>query len=535
MSSAAEVLDGHISLDIECLDRIYLNGYVPSLQVGGQVVTFMRSQLGQKIPSPAIFRKLGDRFRKGVREFAEDEGIPVIQAKKGERKLDLVRPMLRSAEREGRFGVVAILRAQEYQNVFAAYRRELPPGHLPFFNFVKADRRVTCFYFYVFDREFGPGFVKICSYFPYPIKVWCNGHEWAKRQACKAGLEFQPLSNGFASCEDSEALQKICSRLDAKEIQRFFERWMAVLPAPLTTEEQKAGYGWELSMRQIEVARTLVFSAPRHARSFVESLVRDNMGIGRPHEVELIFAGRPVRRGRPRTTNPETFKTKIVTRGVDVTVNIFYKRSRMKQYLKEGRALRIEFVVNSPDDLRVQRRLKNLPELLEKALEANRRILHYQHAGQDCAIGPTLFERIQQPYVREGQRTGALRFGDLRVMALAGALCHLLNAMTGFTNRSLRARVAALLGQDFTARQMTYDLRRLRLHGLIEKVQGHTYQLTQDGLRFAIFYCKLADRVITPLFDPDRPNAPQDLRKALRSIETSIGDSFDRARLPSAA
>ena len=288
-------------------------------------------------------------------------------------------------------------------------------------------------------------------------------------------------------------------------------------------------------MRQIEVARTLVFSAPRHARTFVESLVRDNMGIGRPHEVELIFTGKPVRLGRPRTVNAETFKTKIVTRGVDVTVNIFYKKSRMKQYLKEGRALRIEFVVNAPGDLRVQRRLKNLPELLEKALEANRRILHYQHAGQDCAIGPTLFERIQQPYVWEGHRTGALRFGDLRVMALAGALCHLLNAMTGFTNRSLRARVAALLGQDFSARQMTYDLRRLRLHGLIEKVQGHTYQLTADGLRFAIFYSKLADRVMTPIFDLDRPNASRDLRKALTSIERSIDDSFKRAGLPCAA
>ena len=123
-----------------------------------------------------------------------------------------------------------------------------------------------------------------------------------------------------------------------------------------------------------------------------------------------------------------------------------YKHSRVKQYLKEGRAYRIETVINKPSDLGLLARLDHLPELVERARQVNHRVLMIERAGQGCAIGTALFERIHQPYNREGQRTGALRFGDPRAMALAGALCCVVHAVTGFSNKSLRGLVAGLLG-----------------------------------------------------------------------------------------
>ena len=78
-----DLLDGHVALDVECLDRIYLNGYVPNLQVAGQVVSFMTQHLGCPIPSPAIMEKIGTRFRRAVSEFAEAEHIPVVRFRKG--------------------------------------------------------------------------------------------------------------------------------------------------------------------------------------------------------------------------------------------------------------------------------------------------------------------------------------------------------------------------------------------------------------------------------------------------------------------
>jgi hypothetical protein len=536
MVTVTELVREHAGLVIESLDRIYLNGYVPKLQVSGQVVSFMTQHLKRPIPSPAVFEQIGTRFRNQVERFAKDEDVAVIRFAKAERKIDRMRDLLQVAAKRNRFGVVAIGVSQEFQKVFSAHRRKRDtPSGAPWFNFVKADRRVTCYYFYILDEDFGECFIKICSYFPYPIKVWCNGHEWAKRQAAKNGLSHTALSNGFASCEDPAALQALCDELGPKQIQSLFERWIQRLPRPLTDNDRDAGYWWELSMRQIEVAHTLVFDAPHHARTFFEAIVRDNLGLGRPHEVELIFSGRPMRRGRPRK-RPEIFKTKVVTHGVEVRVNVFYKHSRIKQYLKDGRALRIETVVNNPDDFGVRRRLENLPQLQAKARAANRRILDVQCAGQGCAIGPTLFERIQQPYVREGQRTGALRFGDKRAMALAGSLSQTLHAVAGFTNGSLRALVAGLLGTPYSSRQMTYDLRRLRLHGLIERAQGRRrYYLTAQGQLFAVFYCKLGERVIPPLFASDQPTTPPKLRRALAVIDTYVDDYFRQAALRPAA
>ena len=181
-----DLLDGHVVLDIECLDRIYLNGYVPSLQVAGQVASFMTQHLGYPIPSPAIMEKIGTRFRRAVSEFAEAEHIPVVRFRKGDRKIEVMRRHVAAQAATGRSGVAAIGVAQEYQNVFAVTARQRSNG-VPWFSFTKADRRVTCFYFYLWDAGSGPGFIKICAYFPYPVKVWINGHEWAKRQAAGPG------------------------------------------------------------------------------------------------------------------------------------------------------------------------------------------------------------------------------------------------------------------------------------------------------------------------------------------------------------
>ena len=303
-----DVLEGHVSLEVSCVDRLYLNAYVPKLQVGGQLVTFLTQHLGYPIPSPALLEKIGNRFRREVKDFAVEHRVPILQLKKpdrtrwDDRKLDHVRPYLDRADAEGRSGVVAIVAAQEFQWVFSAKNRSEKPG-VACFEFVKEERRVGTYYFYIADPEFGPGFIKICTYFPYPAKVWLNGHEWAKRQARHQGLGFRELANGFAACEDPDALQAICDRFGAGDVQAFFDRWTRVIPTPYTAADRAAGYFWELSMRQVEVSRTLVFDDPRRARSFFEALVTDNVGIGRPEQVAMVFA-RPLRRPTKHPSHP---------------------------------------------------------------------------------------------------------------------------------------------------------------------------------------------------------------------------------------
>jgi len=528
-----DVLDGHVALDLECMDRIYLNGYVPNLQVSGQVASFMTAHLGYPIPSPAIMEKIGTAFRGAVDRFAEDNKIPVVRFGKDDRKIDRMRPYLARQAATGRAGVAAIGVAQEFAPVFLATKKGA--GAAVWFSFTKANRRVTCYYFYLWDDDFGPAFVKVCAYFPYPMKIWVNGHEWAKRQAAKAGIKFTELSNGFATCSDPVGLQAICDRLGPGVITVFAERWWSILPLPLTEHDRAAGYWWELSMRQVETSRTLVFDAPRHARGFFEALVTDNLDIGRPEVIELIFR-RGQRRGRPAAGQ---FKTKVVTYGTEVNVNAFYRHSRIKQYLKDGRALRIETVINDPDDLGCLRRLVHLDELQARARAVNTALLDTERVGQGCVLASPAFERIAQPTLTEdGRKAPALRFGDPRVQALAGALCTTSLAVTGITNKSLRALMTGLLGGgNYTMNQASYDLARLRTNGLITRIPAkNRYRLTNDGLRFAIFYTKVHDRLLRPLLAADQPPAPPPIRKALRTINIHIAETIDQARLlPKAA
>ncbi len=139
-----DVLDGHVVLDIQCLDRIYLNAYVPKLQTSAQVVAFLSGHLGYPFPSPALFNQIGQRFRRAVASFAEANDIPWVKFGKDDvgGKLELMRPHLARQAVTGQSGVAAIGVAQEFQRVSTAYERQTSTGAVQWW-FTKADRRVT--------------------------------------------------------------------------------------------------------------------------------------------------------------------------------------------------------------------------------------------------------------------------------------------------------------------------------------------------------------------------------------------------------
>jgi hypothetical protein len=164
-----DVLEGHVALEVECVDRLILNAYVPALQVPGQLVRFLCGHLGHPIPSPVMLGRIGDRFRARTRRFVKERQIPVLQLRApdrsrwDDRKVDHVRPHLERAEREGRFGVVALVVAEEFQRVWSARNRARKPG-VASLEFFWERRRVGAYYFYILDAEFGPAFINSNTY-----------------------------------------------------------------------------------------------------------------------------------------------------------------------------------------------------------------------------------------------------------------------------------------------------------------------------------------------------------------------------------
>jgi hypothetical protein len=532
MTDINEILKDHISLDIECIDRIYLNGYIPTLQVGGQLVKFLHHQ-GYQIPSPSLLGKMTDKYKQDVERFAKAEGIDLIHFERGVRKDDVA--VQYREQFEGEEGVLFIGIAQERATAFKG-RKKVKQG-LVGFEYSRQSVFVNHYYFYLEDKEFGPAFIKICTYAPYAVKICLNGHEWAKRQAAKRGLTFEALDNGFFSCDQPPALQEICDQLGPEQIQAFFDKWQARLPWRLTAEDRQAGYRYRLSVWQVEFSRTQVFADPVQGRQWFEAVIRDNLDVGRPDRIQLLFE----RRITART--PGYFRTKVVQEGVNPSLHAYYKKTHMKQYFKEQRALRTETTINNSRDFGVGKDISNLPFLQQLGRQINRRLLDAQHLSYDCVLSAPSLERIVQPTVtNDGQRAPALRLGQPRVMALLNALTSFVHIPHGFTNQSLRQQIADLLDPDqatYRAAQMSYDLRRLRLKGLIWRVpNSYRYQLTTYGRKVALLFSKLDARIFRralAALDPSLP-IPLPLATALEQVERAIDDLVNHAHLqPTAA
>jgi len=306
MPTVADILKGHITLDIESFDRLYLNGWIPKLQTENQLHYFLTQHKGNKIASPALLGQMTKDFVKQVEEFIQKEDIPRIEFKKKQRKDDIANELRKKDSR--RDVVIFVGIAQEKQQAFKG-KKKVEKGHINF-SFSRQTVFVKHYYFYIDDAEFGPCFIKIGTYTPFPVRVCLNGHEWAKRQLEKEGINYQSLDNGFLSCENPEILQKMCNKLGPGQIEVFFRKWIQRLPFPVTENDIKAGYRHELSVWQAEFSRTQIFDRPVRGREFFESVIRENIDLGRPDRIQLLFERKIIK------TTPGKFRTRIINNGV---------------------------------------------------------------------------------------------------------------------------------------------------------------------------------------------------------------------------
>ena len=294
--SVAEVLTDHVTLEVEGIDRMYLNVYVPGLQREEGVACFFRFHRGNQFVSSALMDPISKTFIAALEAFARQEKIPVITFRKGQRKDDV------AAEQRKKFqkneGVVFIGKAQEKTPVFRTERRrnEKTGGTYPWL--VRSTAMVNHFYVYCVDRDFGPFFLKFSTYFPYNAKLCLNGHEYAKRQLSQKGIGFEALDNGVLSCDAPRRLQAICDGLSAEKIDALLRKWLRLLPHPYEVRDRKAGYRYQISILQAEFSLTQVLDRPVTGRVFFEEVIRENLDMGRPSQVQLIF-DRRVNKTRP--------------------------------------------------------------------------------------------------------------------------------------------------------------------------------------------------------------------------------------------
>jgi len=529
--SVADVLNDHVTLEVDGIDRMYLNVYQPRLQTDRGVAAFFRFHRGETFASSALMAPMSTAFIAAVDRFVEQEQIPLITFAKGQRKDDIA--LEYQAQFSGVEGILFVGKAQEKTAVFRTQKRRNPDTGQAYPWIVRSTAMVNHYYFYGIDEDFGPFFLKFCSYFPYNAKLCINGHEYVKRQLAKEGIAFEGLDNGILTCAHPRRLQQLCDGLSSAKIDKLLRKWLARLPHPFTAKDRAAGYRYDVSILQAEFSLTQVLDRPLCGRVFFEEVIRENLDIGRPDQVQLIFQRRISKR------TPGRFRTRVLTEGVTPSLHIDYKHSRIKQYHKEGRALRTETTINDTRDFGIGKRLSNLPALRRLGFQANRRLLDVQRISQDCAVGEDAFRGVNEPIEVDRQRASGLRFANVVVQALFSALLVFRLLPRGFSARDLRDHWAPLLGKapaDMTMGQMSYHLRRLRLHGLIERIPGtHRYRVTRHGGRTALFCTRTYNRLLRPglaQIIPEDARDDSELRRGFDQLDESIDRWIEREKIP---
>jgi hypothetical protein len=513
--SVAEIVSRHVKLTVEGIDRMYLNVFVPGLQYEQGIIRFFRVHRGQPLPSAALMSPMTRGFVAALEDFVARQGIALVQFERGQRKDAVMAEHLRRFGREE--GVVFVGKAQENTPVFRTERRRSPTTGRPYPWIVRRSAMVNNYYIYAVDRDFGPFFLKFCSYFPFNAKLCLNGHEYAKRQLAQKGIAFEALDNGILKCADPKRLQTICNSLSAEKIDALLRKWLRLLPHPFTGADRKAGYRYDISILQAEFSTTQVLDRPVHGRVFFEQVIRENLDLGRPEEIKLIFNRRIPRHARAQ------FCTRVVTRDVTPSLHVHYKNSRIKQYHKENRALRTETTINNTYDFGIGKRLHNLSKLREIGFAANRRLIEVERMSHDCILSEDRFQAIHCPVAAGRQRASGLHFADQRVHALLQAIIVFRQLAQGFRAADLRQHLAALSGRDpasISQGAVTYQLRRLRLHGVIERVpNSFRYRVTDFGLRIALFFTRTYNRLLRPSLAAALP--------ALRAVASPLQRAFN--------
>ena len=531
----AEIIQHQVTFELECIDRMYLNVYVPALQCESGVAGFFRRHRGYPFASSALMDPMTKGFVAATERFAKDHQVPLIPFHKGQRKDDVMKEQMRQFDKPE--GVVFIGTAQEKAPVFRTERRRNPETGQRYPWIVRSTAMVNQYYWYCLDRDFGPFFLKFCSYFPYNAKLCLNGHEYAKCQLRQQGIDYRALDNGFVSCADPVRLQAICEQMGPQQMDGLLRRWLARLPHPYTAEDRQAGYRYDLSILQAEFSLTQILDRPLSGRILFEEIIRENLDIGRPDMVQLVFDRRVTKK------TPGRFRTRVLTEGVIPSLHVDYKNSRIKQYFKRVPDVvevgaRTATTINNTRDFYIGKRLCNLPALRQVGFQANRRLLEVERLSHDCAVGEEALQQLNGPLEVNGQRTSALRTTDLRVLALWHLLVWFRLLPCGFANRDLREQLAALTGQlptTITQGRMTYDLRRLRLHGMIERIpKTHRYRVTPFGLRAALFFTRTHARLYRPVVSEMLAHAPPEERALARHfarLDEEIDKRVQRANL----
>ena len=511
-----------IRFEYSCFDRILLNAVVPVLQQPSSIVWFLKERRSAKTLTSDYFRRISADYHRWVAQLSVRWNVPIVEPPKNVRRDEWVEQFF---EHRNKTGIAVILKSRENARV-AVSRKTFGQPHIEM-----VPRFVWQYYFYARDRDFGRMFLRICPYFPFNSRICINGHEWLACRMRAEKIRFRQCGNAFLTCADPQRLQELSDEFSAGHVEACGLRWLAkLLPFFSDRERRREGFAHRLYMSQMEYCTNLVFDRRACLDRMMERLLDLNRAIGRPDTLSMIFGRRITRR------TVAGLKTQITHKGfANPAIRSHYKRGSIKQYVRDHLLLRTEVTSYHTPDLGIRKNVEDLGQLRQLMRPINDRYLDVQQDVLETFVDRDQLRKLGDPTISPtGRRTPGLRLEDPRLLAVMQALVRFAPLATGgtFRTRDLHQPAAGALGrtkETYKLSQLRYDLGKLRVKGLIEKIP-HTqnYRLTAEGYRICLLFLKLFHRVYAPLtaatlvpLSHDQ-NLPQPRHSALDRLYASV-------------
>jgi len=525
----SELLGHHVQFSYSALDRIVLNGYIERLQRPENIVYFFHEVAGLACIEPAVLASRTERATVSGCGYAMDQDIPLLQAPKGARKEDLVRPYYRRlSEQEG---VACILASMEQGRTFVSYTPRFPPrsGDANYRILSSCRKQFLHYYAYVFDPVMGPMSLRLATYLPFNITCYLNGHSFLAQELSRQGVRFRKDDNAFLAVAGLDALKAAAERLTPELLRERCDYWAARLAPSFNEREREAiKPAYRYSIAQIELATDVVFKRSAPLRALFQRAVDIGLLLGGAQRTTHLFGRRITRRynGKLQTVLDRRDEGHPVLRS-------YYQTSFVKQYEKSDRLLRTETCVNSTYHLGIGRRLENLPQLVGRMAETNQRYLDLQAELLDSTVDTGYLAALAQPSLVGKRRVPGIKLQDDRVIRLLDALLHPGGLIADWTTRDVHTRILErhrLAETDYRLSQLRYDLSKLRAKGLVERIgKTRRYRLTPSGLKLGVLLVKARTRLLGPLLalagatrDRPSPRNPSRVEAALRQLDTDL-------------
>ena len=482
----------NIRFTYRCFDRILLNGLIQPFQQPERVVGFFNTYRELYPVSKAVLHDIATQYERWVTAHAKTWGTPIVEAPPGRRD-DFVDRYFRRPRPDQ---VVVILKAREPARILTAIGKD-DRWHLQY-----ARRWVIQYNFYVFDRDWGRMFLRLCPYLPFSARVCLNQHHWLANRLRVEDIPFRQCGNAFLTCGDPIRLQQLADSLTPRDLERCGQRWLrALLPFFTPTERRQAACHHRLFLAQVEYCDNLVFHRRAALDGLGDRLFDANRTIGQPTKLAAIFGRKVTRRYRG--------KLETVIEDLDLpnpVIRSYYRDGSIKQYVRDHLLLRTEATSNNVRDFGVPKALEHVPQLRQAMGAVTDRYLTVQQDILETFVDRGQLRQLAEPTrLPNGKRIPGLKLDHPRQLALMHALVRFAHIAAGdtFTTKDLHPATAAALdlGADqYRISSLRYDLSKLRAKGLVERVpHARRYRLLPQGYSICLLFLKLFERVYAPL------------------------------------